>query len=171
MVWGDAQREARAMEMDPETIAAARKYHARRDAERREERERLRTATYDRVSEAVRRAAPRFPGVRAVYLFGSLVQPGRFRPRSDIDVAVDAVDVEAESRFWRALEAELGTYVDVRPYAGGVAYAVDTYGDCMNEKHLVLERSIQRDLDAIDRIYSRIGEFLDFLRGLRSAGV
>lgn len=122
--------------MEQEAIEAAREYHARREAERREEREQLRHATYERVAEAVRQVAPAFRGVRAVYLFGSLVQPGRFRPRSDIDIAVDAESVEVESRFWRALETELGAYVDVRPYKGGVAQAVDAYGDCVYEREV-----------------------------------
>jgi len=84
------------------TALAAREYHARRQKERRAQR------------EAIRRRAPRYPAIGAVYLFGSVLQPGRFTSGSDVDVAVEGADVDTESRVWRALEEDCGGAVDLR---------------------------------------------------------
>lgn len=103
-------------------------YHARRDRDRREQRESARLAVLDQVRSSVVRLAPRFPGIRAVYLFGSLMQPGRFSPRSDVDVAVDG-DLESETPFWRALEEALERNVDLRPLTGPITRAVEAHGE------------------------------------------
>ncbi|HVR98222.1 MAG TPA: nucleotidyltransferase domain-containing protein [Thermoanaerobaculia bacterium] len=106
-----------------------REYHARQEAERRAQREAFRLATLERVRAAVRKHAPALPAIQAVYLFGSLLQPGRFLQTSDIDVAVDCDDIRAETPFWRALEEELERNVDLRPRTGAVARAVEAYGE------------------------------------------
>lgn len=108
-------------------IEAARQYYHQREAQRRAHREAERQQWLLRVRQAVAQVASRCPGVQRVYLFGSLVQPGRFRPDSDIDVAVDCDTLETESEFWRALERELERDVDVRPLTSAVAEAV-VYG-------------------------------------------
>jgi predicted nucleotidyltransferase len=104
-------------------------YHRRREEERFREREALRQERLERVRAAVALLAPRFPAVAGVYLFGSILQPGRFPASSDVDVAVDCTDLEEESRFWRSLEEALEWTVDLRPRRGGVARAVETYGE------------------------------------------
>ncbi len=87
---------------NPEPLTP-RAYHARRLAARLAERESLRQRWLLAAREAIRRLAPAEPSSRAAYLFGSLVRPEPcFTERSDIDVAVDCADPEAESRFWRA---------------------------------------------------------------------
>lgn len=111
------------------TELSFREYHARRDQERRAERERLRLEVLERARAAIRKRAPEFPAIRAVYLFGSLVQPGRFHSGSDVDVAVDCDDIEAETPFWRALEKELERDVDLRPREGPIARAVEEDGE------------------------------------------
>ena len=115
--------------MDPQSISASRQYHARREAQRRSAREQIRQERYRQVRAAVERLAPAHPSLRAVYLFGSLLQPGRYGPHSDIDVAIESDDLETESRFWRALEAELQTNVDLRSLRGAIAWAVSTSGE------------------------------------------
>ncbi|MCP4663610.1 MAG: nucleotidyltransferase domain-containing protein [bacterium] len=116
---------------NPEPLTP-RAYHARRRAARVAERERLRQRWLLAAREAIRRLAPAEPGIRAAYLFGSLVRPEScFTERSDIDVAVDCADPEAESRFWRALEQELEHDVDVRPLEAAVRWAVESYGECV----------------------------------------
>lgn len=107
---------------------AAREHYRRRKAQRHAQRERERLAWLARAQEAILRLAPCHPGVQEVYLFGSLLQPGRFRPDSDIDVAVICESLEAESAFWRALEHELQRDVDVRPATGAVAEAIASGG-------------------------------------------
>ncbi len=111
-----------------------RSYHARRSAERRAAREELRQRQLARVREAVATLAPEHPAVLAVYLYGSLLKPGRFTEGSDVDLAVECADLEAESRFWRALEERLERDVDLRPRTGTVALAVELGGECLYER-------------------------------------
>lgn len=109
-------------------------YHARREQAHREEREALRNEVLERARTAIRDSAPRFPAIRAVYLFGSVLAPGRFSPDSDVDVAVDSDDLEAETPFWRLLEDALRRNVDLRPREGAVARAVEDSGERCYER-------------------------------------
>ena len=84
-----------------------REYHARRAASRSAAREALRQRKLSQVREAICRLSPGYPAVRRVYLFGSLLRPGRFHAASDIDVALECDDLEAETPFARSLEREL----------------------------------------------------------------
>ena len=110
-------------------IEAVRQYYHEREARRRAQREAERQWWLQRVREAISRLALQYPGVRQVYLFGSLVQPGRFRPGSDVDVAVECDTLETESAFWRALERDLERDVDVRPLTGAIAETVANGGE------------------------------------------
>jgi predicted nucleotidyltransferase len=120
--------------MDEAALRPFREYHVRRDRELREERESLRLGVLERVRDAVRRSAPLFPAIQAVYLFGSLLQPGQFRPDSDVDVAIDCHDVEIETPFWRMLEEALERDVDLRPRIGAIARAVEQGGELCYER-------------------------------------
>jgi predicted nucleotidyltransferase len=111
------------------TAIAAREYHARRQKERRAQREAWRQERLTALREAIRRRAPRYPAIDAVYLFGSVLQPGRFTSSSDVDVAVEGADADTESRFCRALEEECGGAVDLRSLQGAVARAVADHGE------------------------------------------
>ena len=115
--------------MDEAAFHPYREYHARRERELWEEREALRLGVLERAREAIRRTASRFPAIRAAWLFGSILQPGRFHPGSDVDVAVDCDDIESETLFWRELEEALTRDVDLRPRVGAVARAVEDYGE------------------------------------------
>jgi predicted nucleotidyltransferase len=108
---------------------AFRDFHARREQARLKERETLRLDTLERAKAAIHRRAPAFPAIRAVYLFGSVLQPGHFHEGSDVDVAIDCDDITVETPFWRTLEDELERNVDVRPREGAVARAVEDYGE------------------------------------------
>jgi len=122
--------------MDEAALLPYREYHARRDREIRQEREALRLEVLERAREAVHRSAPLFPAIRAVYLFGSILRPGRFRPDSDVDVAIDGEDVEVETSFWRMLEEALQRDVDLRPRIGAVARAVSEEGELCYEREV-----------------------------------
>ncbi len=115
-------------------IHAFRDFHARREQARREAREILRLDVLKRAREAILRHAPEFPAIRAVYLFGSTLQPGQFHEASDVDVALDCEDIRAETPFWRALEDDLQRNVDLRPREGAVARAVEAYGERAYER-------------------------------------
>ena len=117
-----------------EQIEAARQYHREREAKRRAEREAYRHDWLARARTAVRQVAPTFPAVQRAYLFGSIMQAGRFGPKSDIDVAVECSDLEQESLFWRALERALQRDVDVRPYVDPITQAVAWYGEMVYER-------------------------------------
>lgn len=116
---------------------SSREYHARREQERWEERETLRRETLRRAHEAIQRRAPQYPAVRAVHLFGSILQPGRFHELSDVDVAVDCDDLETETPFWRSLEEELERNVDLRLRVGPIARAVEESGELCYEREMV----------------------------------
>ncbi|MCK4473476.1 MAG: nucleotidyltransferase domain-containing protein [Anaerolineae bacterium] len=110
-------------------LEAAREYYRQRETQRRAQREAERQQWLRRTHEAIWRLALDHPGVRRVVLFGSLVKPGRFRPDSDIDVAVECDTLEIENAFWRALERELERDVDVRPLTGTIAEALAREGE------------------------------------------
>ena len=122
--------------MEEAVRLAYREYHARRDRERRQEMEELRMQVLEQAKRAIRDTAPGFPAVRAVYLFGSVLRPGRFRPDSDVDVAVDCDDIEVETPFWRSLEERLERNVDLRPRLGVIARAVETGGELCYEREV-----------------------------------
>lgn len=122
--------------MEDATLLAYREYHARRDRETRAKREALRLGVLARARDAIRRSARDLSAIRAVYLFGSILQPGRFRPDSDVDVAIDCDDIEAETPFWRTLEEALERDVDLRPRVGAVARAVEASGELCYEREV-----------------------------------
>lgn len=111
-----------------------REYHARRDAQRLAQREALRLARLDQTREAIGRLAPQYAGIQAVYLFGSIVKPGRHRQASDIDVAIDCTDIALESQFWRELEQVLRWNIDLRPYTPPLTQEIADYGELVYER-------------------------------------
>jgi predicted nucleotidyltransferase len=117
-------------------LAPYREYHARRERRRLERREALRQDCLRATKAGIRRLAPEFAAIRALYLFGSLLQVGRFTEHSDIDVAIECDDLETEGRFRRALEEDLRRNVDLRLHEGGVAWAVEAYGECVYEREV-----------------------------------
>lgn len=115
-------------------MEAVRQYHRQRDAKRQLKSEADRLTWLTRTRDTIMRLAPDYPEIERVYLFGSLMQPGRFRPDSDLDVALLSSTVEAESVFWRALEQALQRDVDVRPYVGAIVDAVAWFGEQVYER-------------------------------------
>ncbi|HKI05184.1 MAG TPA: nucleotidyltransferase domain-containing protein [Thermoanaerobaculia bacterium] len=122
--------------MDAAALYPYREYHAQRDRDLRRQQEELRLRVLEQARGAIRLSASGFPAIRAVHLFGSILQPGRFRPDSDIDVAIDCDDIEMETPFWRILEEALERNVDLRPRVGAVARAVETSGELSYEREV-----------------------------------
>lgn len=116
------------IKLDSAAIQAAKEYHHRRNRYMNEQREANRKEWLQRVQTAVLALAPNYPAVIRVYLFGSIVQPGRFRDDSDIDLAVESYSVQMESEFCQALERSLQRDVDMHPLVGPIVQAVDVYG-------------------------------------------
>jgi predicted nucleotidyltransferase len=102
----------------------------------RAQREALRQEVLEQARSAIRHLAPRFPAIRAVYLFGSVLVSGRFWPDSDVDVALDSDDIAVETPFWRGLEDALRRNVDLRPRQGAVARAVEDFGERCYEREV-----------------------------------
>jgi predicted nucleotidyltransferase len=115
-------------------VEAFRDFHARREQARRAEREALRFDVLKRAREVILRHAPEFPAIRAVYLFGSILQPCQFHEASDVDVALDCDDIQVETPFWRSLELELRRNVDVLPREDRIAREVEDYGEKVYER-------------------------------------
>ena len=111
-----------------------REYHARREAEQLQQREMLRHSRLEATRTAIQQLTPTHPAIQAVYLFGSIMQIGRFTIESDIDVALVCDDVAVESEFWRQLEATLEWDVDVRPFQHPITQAVSDYGEIVYER-------------------------------------
>jgi predicted nucleotidyltransferase len=78
------------------------------ERQKAEVRERRRRETLARVKEGVRTCLAGRPGIHA-YLFGSLLQPGAFGVRSDVDVAVEGVPALEYFALLGDLEERLGT--------------------------------------------------------------
>jgi predicted nucleotidyltransferase len=115
-------------------IQRARKYYYERETQRRMQRETERQQWLQRIRTAIIACAPRYPDIRRVFLFGSLLQQGRFRSDSDIDVAIECETPVTESAFWRTLEDELGRDVDVRPFIGVIAEVAISRGEQIYER-------------------------------------
>ena len=120
--------------LSPAIIEAAREYHKQRDSKRLVQRENERQTWLFATRNAILALAPHFSAIARVYLFGSIVQSGRFHPDSDIDIAVECADLTQEGEFWRALEGTLHRDVDIRPYEGPILWAVNSYGERVYER-------------------------------------
>lgn len=97
-------------------------YQARlqRDLEKRE-------AGRKKALEEVKAVAPviaaKYPAVKTVYLFGSILRPGAFRTDSDIDLAVEGGSAEDYFALWRELqEAMPGWFIDLRDLPSGTLF-------------------------------------------------
>lgn len=75
-----------------------------RERQRQAKREHRRQEALAAIRQAIRAAAPSYPAVQRVYVFGSVTRPGAFRPDSDIDVGVERLDAGACFDLWRDLE-------------------------------------------------------------------
>jgi uncharacterized protein len=84
----------------------------RRQSRRRARDEALRHSVLEAVCAALDRLALEYPFEEA-YLFGSVVNPGRFSDRSDVDVGVEGLDGRDLYRFVASLSGAVGREVDV----------------------------------------------------------
>ena len=122
------------MDLRTASLLTPKEYHARRRAEQLARREAFQQRKLTQAREAVRRLAPRYPGLRTIHLFGSVLDAKRFRESSDVDVAVESDDLEAETPFARALEEALGMPVDLRPISGALRRTVHDTGEKVYER-------------------------------------
>lgn len=78
----------------------------------RREREKLRRETIQNVKRVIPPLAKRY-GIARVFLFGSVMKPGRFHERSDVDVAVYGLTNERYFSFMAVLSRTIKRDVDV----------------------------------------------------------
>lgn len=112
-----------------ESVSESRAYHNRRAQAQRAARESYRLHWLDESKRAIAELAPKYPEIAKVYLYGSIVQPGRFRADSDIDFAIEADSIEVETPLWRSLEQTLRREIDLRPLLPPITLSVDAYGE------------------------------------------
>lgn len=74
--------------------------------------EQLRQSILGRLETLLEEAGERF-GLRQAVIFGSIITPGRFTDRSDVDVAVVELPAEAFFPLAAFLSADLGRDVDL----------------------------------------------------------
>jgi predicted nucleotidyltransferase len=105
--------------MASEEISIYRQTYHQRQAAQWEAREKARQSLLAHLLAVCSPLMAGFPSLERAYLFGSITKPGRFRPTSDIDVAVVGLTAEAYPPLWDLLEAALGERydyaVDLRP--------------------------------------------------------
>ncbi len=84
-------------------------------AMQRAHREAARQEAMAAVLSIIPSIAAGIPSMKRVYLFGSVVENGRFHKNSDIDLAVEGATAKAYFEFWRQAEAALPEWmIDVR---------------------------------------------------------
>jgi len=81
-------------------------------AEQRDRREHERLATLQQVLAWLDDYATVY-GVNQAYIFGSLLRPGRFGRRSDVDIAVEALEANQFFQAMAALSEAVGRDVDL----------------------------------------------------------
>lgn len=82
--------------------------------EERERRRRRDTLLADRTRGLLRAALARHVPGTAVWIYGSLVKPGRFHEWSDVDVAFESLPPDMSLEYLQSLlSAEVGREVDV----------------------------------------------------------
>lgn len=84
----------------------------RRLREKQRANEKLRQETLQRVLKLLPQLAARY-GFQHAYVFGSVTHKGRFRPQSDLDIAIEGLDDQHYFKFMADLYNRLEREVDV----------------------------------------------------------
>lgn len=106
-------------------VAACRRSFLAREERARAKRELRRQTALKAATDAIRSRVADYPALRRVYLFGSVLRQGAFKPRSDIDIAVEGVDAVDFFSLWRDLEEAMPDWaVDLRDLVPGSKFAL-----------------------------------------------
>jgi predicted nucleotidyltransferase len=102
--------------LSPEAINKYRQTFKKRKQQQFEAAENRRLTAKQAAHKAVHNITIRYPSIRRIYLFGSVITPGAFRDSSDIDVGVEGADMALCFDIWRDLEQAAQPWpFDVRP--------------------------------------------------------
>lgn len=111
-----------------DNIGAYRQSFQSRLRRERQERESRREAALQMVRSVVPSIIAQYPGVKAAYIFGSILRPNAFRIDSDIDIAIEGDSAEEYFALWRELEAALSDwFIDLRDLPAGTRFAQRVY--------------------------------------------
>lgn len=101
--------------LSPAMLARYRRGFKQREQARFEAGEKRREAAKQNVGQAIEVISDRYPTIQRVYLFGSILKPGRFRPASDIDIGIEGANTALCLDIWRDLERAIPNLsLDVR---------------------------------------------------------
>jgi predicted nucleotidyltransferase len=96
-------------------IARSRRLFKLRQEQQFNEREARRQQAYQAATSQAPAVISNYLDVGVAYLFGSVLRPGSFHAKSDIDIAVEGITPEAYSSLWRDLEVVLPDwFIDLR---------------------------------------------------------
>jgi len=91
------------------------------------QREILRQQAREEAIATITQVVPHYPQITQIYLFGSVTQPGQFRDRSDIDIAVAGTNAATYFALWRDLEAACPNWaIDLREIMNQPCHFTDT---------------------------------------------
>jgi len=129
---------------------------------KRQEREKLRRETIQKLKRAVSRLAKSY-GIERVFLFGSAIKPGRFHERSDVDVAVSGLANEDYFSFMAALSRTIKRDVDVVQLENaGAEKLLRKPAIAGGKQNLAyLQVYVREQIEAIHKIYRKIIERKD----------
>ncbi len=103
------------LSMSAEELQAYRTSFRARQQQQFAEREAMREAALHAARERIPPLLTRWPGIQRAYLFGSVLRPGAFHRRSDIDIAIEGVPGACYFEVWQVLEAALPEwFIDLR---------------------------------------------------------
>ncbi|MBE2220806.1 MAG: nucleotidyltransferase domain-containing protein [Anaerolineae bacterium] len=93
------------------TITTYRQHFKAQQAKKLEEREAKRLYALETVTAVLPPIISQFPTIQQLFLFGSIVHPGQFHAKSDIDIGVLGTTAEDYFALWRELEAKLPEWI------------------------------------------------------------
>jgi predicted nucleotidyltransferase len=101
-----------------------RRSYRQRLIEKQQQREAIRQQVTQKIISRAPGIAAAYPSVKRLYLFGSLVKPGAFRPDSDVDLAVEGGNAEVYFALWRDLDhAFADWFIDLRDISTPSSFA------------------------------------------------
>jgi predicted nucleotidyltransferase len=105
-------------------VAACRESFIVREEKKLADLEKRRERALKAAVKAITTTVSDYPEVRRVFLFGSVLRAGGFRPDSDVDIAVEGANASDYFSLWRDLEEAMpGWTVDLRDFVPGSHFA------------------------------------------------
>ncbi len=105
-------------------VATYRQQFNDKQAQKFNEREVMRLKALAKLESALPTIAVQYTSVQRLYLFGSVIRPGQFHGKSDVDIGITDTTAEDYFALWRTLEAELPEwFIDLRDVSDNSFFA------------------------------------------------